>query len=525
MKKTITINISGSIFHIDEDAYEKLQSYLQMLNRHFGDSEDGREILQDIESRIAELFSEKMEDGKDVISDAWVEEVMKRMGKPEDFMEAEEEETKIPSGTASPKSRRRMYRDPDRRVIGGVCAGMGAYFNIDPVVLRVIFFVLFWITGGAALFIYVLLWIAVPKARTTAQKLEMRGEEATVSNIEKSIREEVREVKASYQRLKKSDTYEKGKDVLSQLGDLVYNVLKVTLKVFVILVGALLILAGFFGLLGFLSSVIIGHSFLNNAPFIAAWGPDFPIPGLFTHLVSQGSFTISMILIVLLVAIPILAILFIGTKLIFRYKTNNKIIGLASVGIWFAALFAFILVVVGQVNNFSKRTSTTSSTTIEGLQYETLMLELGEDKYVDTDYEIALDNMKMIMVNDEEVLLGVPRLDIEKSSGDHYAVVVKKQARGKNQDDARENAEEIVYNFLLTDSVLQFDPYFTLEEGGKWRDQEVDIDLKVPVGKSVYLGEKLNRILYGIDNVNNIWEGDMTGKSWIMTPDGLELKE
>lgn len=269
MKKTFTINISGSVFHIDEDAFEKLQSYLQMLNQHFGASEEGREILQDIEARIAELFSEKMEDGKDVINETWVEEVMARMGKPEDFMEVEDDESNYATKSAAQKIKRRMYRDPDRRMLGGVCGGMGAYFNIDPVILRIIFIVLLILTNVVMVFIYIILWIAVPKARTTAEKLEMRGEDATVSNIEKSIKEEVKEVKESYQRFKNSDTYEKGKEGMSRFGELVYNVLKVSLKVLVVLVGAFLVIFGFFSLLGFISSMIIGHSILINAPLIS----------------------------------------------------------------------------------------------------------------------------------------------------------------------------------------------------------------------------------------------------------------
>ncbi|HBL74708.1 MAG: hypothetical protein A2W90_24200 [Bacteroidetes bacterium GWF2_42_66] len=526
MKKTFTINISGSVFHIDEDAYEKLQKYLQMLSSHFRGSEEGREILQDIEARIAELFNEKMKDGRDVIVDPWVDEVIARMGKPEDFMEVEEGEPAPQEQPVQPKIKRRMYRDPDRRILGGVCGGMGAYFNIDPVILRIIFFVLFFIIGPFNILLYFMLWIAVPKARTTAQRLEMRGEEATVSNIEKSIKEEVKDVKDSFQRFRSSDTYEKGKDGVSRFGDLVYNVLKVSLKILGILVGAFLILTGFLGLLGFLSTMIIGRSIVSGAPWIFGAHADFDIPGLFNHFVSPGAMTISIIAIVLLVAIPLIAILFIGTKMIFRYKTNNKIIGLASVGIWLVALVTLILVSVGQVDNFSKRTSTTVSTKIECQDCKNLIMELGTDKYENyTDTGIDLDRMKMIKVDENEVLVGGPRLDIEKSTSDQFTIVLKKKARGKSQEEAQTNTESIVYNFQQKDSVVTFDPYYTLGEGGKWRNQEVDIVVKVPVGKSVFLDKKMVRIIYDIENVSNTWDGDMVGKYWTMTEDGLALKE
>ena len=149
MKKTFTINISGTIFHIDDDAYENLQRYLHMLNRHFGTALEGQEILQDIEARISELFIEKTSNKAEVITNEMVEQVKARMGKPEDFMESDNDEPSSkaqPSGQSpegEPKLRRRLYRDGESRVLGGVCSGMAAYFNIDVVIMRLIFFLLF----------------------------------------------------------------------------------------------------------------------------------------------------------------------------------------------------------------------------------------------------------------------------------------------------------------------------------------------------------------------------------------------
>ena len=137
MKKTFTINISGSVFHIEEDAFEKLQDYLKLLNRFFETQKGGQEILQDIESRIAELLQEKINSGQDAVTDEWVDEVMQRMGNPEDFMDQEEPENTETSAKElkGEKTKKRMYRDSESRVLGGVCSGMSAYFNIDPVFL------------------------------------------------------------------------------------------------------------------------------------------------------------------------------------------------------------------------------------------------------------------------------------------------------------------------------------------------------------------------------------------------------
>ena len=156
MKKTFTINISGTIFHIEEDAYEVLQKYLVNLKNHFGAGEEGKEIIADIEARIAEIFTDKS-DEKKVVTLEMVNEVIAMMGTPEDFMEQEDEEEVI---TSEAKRKKRLYRDPEHRVIGGVCGGLGAYFNMDPVIVRIIFVVLFFGTSGAALLAYLILWIA-----------------------------------------------------------------------------------------------------------------------------------------------------------------------------------------------------------------------------------------------------------------------------------------------------------------------------------------------------------------------------
>lgn len=522
MKKTFTINISGTVFHIEEDAYEVLQKYLVNLKNHFGSSEEGKEILADIEARIAEIFIEKSDSVHKVVSISMVNEAIETMGTPEDFAEEETEQEYEP--TVESKRKRRLYRDPDHRVLGGVSGGLGAYFKIDPVILRVIFVVLFFVTSGGFGLVYLILWIAVPKAKNTAQRLEMRGQEATVKNIEKSIKEEISEVKESYKRFKESDTYAKGKKGVETAGDVSYNVFKVILRIFVIVIGVILMISAFLSLLAFISSMVIGHSFVNDWPMI--WSPEFQVPGFLDHFVSPGTVTFGMIAAGLLVGIPMLAMLFIGTKLVFRYKTNNTAIGLSMVAVWFIALFALIGVGFGQLGNYKNRATFTETKTISCDSCQTLSLKLGDDLYEDyakLDFEI--DNVKVAVVDGEEVMLGEVRLDVEKAGNDEFSIMVKKASRGKTREDARDTAEDIIYRFNLQDSTVVFDPYFILEKDDKYRAQEVTIIVKVPEGKSVYLGDDMVMIIHDIENVSNTWDGDMVGKTWIMKPEGLTLIE
>jgi len=533
MKKTFTINISGSVFHIEEDAYEKLRDYLQMLTGHFGSDADGREILQDIEARIAELFAKKMEtEGKDVILEIWVEEVMARMGKPEDFIE-QEDETEEPPAAAQPaaqsaekRTKRRMYRDPDHRVFGGVCSGLGAYFNIDPVVLRIIFFILFWIYGIFLLF-YIVLWIAVPKAKTTAEKLEMRGQEPTVSNIEKSIKEEVKEVKESYKKFRNSATYEKGREQVGRFGDVTYNVLKVILRIAVIAAGIFLIILAFLGLIGFITSMVIGQSVFHSAPWLSGMGPEFNMPEIVNFFIAPGSMTILMVAIALLVGIPLLGILYAGTKMVFRFKSNSKLIFLSSLAVWMVALVTVIVVSVGQFKDYSKETTISQNQVVNCQKCKTLYLELGDDPYTykSSRYQVDLDRMRVVSDGDRPLLIGEPRLDVEESSNDEFVILIRKKSRGSNLDTAKKNVEDIEYTFTQNDSIVKFNPYYTIKDNKRWLDQEVDITVKVPRGKSVYLGNKMEKIIYDIENVSNTWDGDMVGKYWEMTDLGLQEKK
>ncbi|MBV5315199.1 MAG: PspC domain-containing protein [Prolixibacteraceae bacterium] len=531
MKKTFTINISGSIFHIDEDAYEKLQKYLHMLNRHFGAVIEGQEILQDIEARIAELLIEKTSNKVEVITDVMVDEVIARMGKPEDFMEPGEEEASAKTQAEAPlegeqKMRRRLYRDGDSRVLGGVCSGMGAYFNIDLVILRVIFVLAFFLSAGTAMIVYIVLWIAVPKAKTTAQRLEMKGKEATVSNIEKSIKEEMNEVGENYNKFMNSPSNDKGQSRIERFGDVVTSVLKVVLRVVVLLFGAALIIGGIAGLIGFVTSIAVGHSIMHGGPWNFGWDSDINMTGLLEHFVSPGAYTISLIAISVLIGIPILLILFVGTKLLFRYKTNNKLIGLGTFGLWLVALITLIVVSVNQVGNFGKQTSQTITQKVDCTTCKTIYLETTDDLYESMiEDHISLDRMKIAMVKGKEKLLGHPRFTVEKSSTGEYLLLIKKRARGSSTEDAQKNVEQIEYNFSQKDSTLKFDPYYFLKENSKWREQEVSMILKVPEGKSVYLNNNLTEIIYDIENVDNMWDGDMVGKTWTMTADGLALKK
>jgi phage shock protein PspC (stress-responsive transcriptional regulator) len=193
MKKTLSINIRGIVFNIDEDAYQKLNSYLSEIYRHYKNQPGCDEIVSDIENRVVELFQERLSENKQVITIADVTEVVGILGHPTDF-DRELEDDAPPIGSKRTKGPKRLYRDPDSRVIGGVCSGLGAYFNIDPVWFRLAF-VLAVIFAGTGILLYLILWVILPPARTVSERLEMRGDPIDIDNIEKSVRREMNDVK------------------------------------------------------------------------------------------------------------------------------------------------------------------------------------------------------------------------------------------------------------------------------------------------------------------------------------------
>jgi phage shock protein PspC (stress-responsive transcriptional regulator) len=206
MKKTVTASISSIIFTLEEDAFILLNSYLKEIESYFSDSEERKEIMADIEARIAEMLQQKLNTKINVVSENDINEIIEKMGSANQFADAEENSftqnetssNKAKNETQS-KSRKRLYRDSESRILGGVCAGLGHYFGIDPVLIRVLWAVALFMFG-IGFFAYLILWIIVPKAITTAEKLEMKGEAVNFKNIAKAVEEEAENLKKKWKR-------------------------------------------------------------------------------------------------------------------------------------------------------------------------------------------------------------------------------------------------------------------------------------------------------------------------------------
>ena len=243
MKKTLTVNLGGTVFNIDDDAYCLLDNYLMNLKQHFSKSEGADEIVDDIERRISELFSEKVDAGLQVITLADVEEVISRMGKPEE-MDNEDDGNRQESGNDGygpgawsreeepQKVRRRLFRNPDDKMLGGLCGGLAAYLGWDVTLIRLVLFITMIFGCGALIPIYIICWLIVPEARTAAEKLSMYGEAVTVENIGKTVTGGFEKVTDGVSNFMRSD---KPRTLLQRIGDAFVTVIGWILKIGLIL--------------------------------------------------------------------------------------------------------------------------------------------------------------------------------------------------------------------------------------------------------------------------------------------------
>ncbi|MFT5903018.1 MAG: phage shock protein PspC (stress-responsive transcriptional regulator), partial [Bacteroidia bacterium] len=327
MNKTITSNIAGYVFHIDENAFDKLDAYLNTIRSYFKDSQGKDEIIADIEARLAEMLQERIGDVKQVVTLDDVNHVIQIMGRPEAFLEDDpdtaewaEQKTESKSSTTSAK---RLFRDPDNRVIGGVCAGISNYLGLgDPIWLRLALVISFFFFGTGFL-LYLILWIIIPEAVTTADKLQMRGENVTVSNIEKKVNEELETVKNKWNDLNaNSSGAKKVGNAVHRFVSLIGNLIVMFLKFFAKIIGFAFLLAGVIGLISVISVPL-------GLPTMISLGSDGVMSAVavqdIMHNLVGGTAMLTWIMItgILVWGIPMIALAFLGIKLLFNFQSKN----------------------------------------------------------------------------------------------------------------------------------------------------------------------------------------------------------
>ncbi len=494
MNKTVNINLAGIFFHIDEDAYSKLQRYLEAIKRSFTDPQGRNEIISDIEARIAELFNERVQNEKQVVSVKEVEEVIAIMGQPEDYAVDEEifeDEPKqqYSRSTSTSSNNRKLFRDTENAYIGGVSAGLSHYLGIDPLWIRLIWVLLFF-GAGTGIFIYILLWILMPAAETTAEKLAMSGKPVNITNIEEKVKEGFSNVKESLEdaadKIKSADYNKTGDRVQSasrSFFDALGNIIMFFFKIIAKFIGIILMIVGASTLIG----LVVGLLSIGVADI-------FHFPGLdMADIVNSTNLPIWLVSLLTLfaVGIPFFYIFILGLKiLVVNIKSPGKIANFSLIGLWLATIITLSVFAAREVTEFAREASVTNRTELNIKTNDTLYVKMAANEqyssYVhrDYDFDIYYDENDNRMIYSNNVRL------IFRSTKDSLASVsVEKTSRGNSYQNAKERASNVNYNHAFVNNELLLDGYFLTDAENKFRDQEVEVTLYLPEGSIVYIDD------------------------------------
>jgi phage shock protein PspC (stress-responsive transcriptional regulator) len=576
MKKNISINISGIIFHIEEDGYDLLRKYLDSVNRYFASFEDSAEILADIEGRMAEIFLAKLNDNKQVITAEDVNSLMAVMGSVNDFKAAEQNEesakaenakhTETETNTAyaqntysktkpdnkqlfrdqrrkilggvcaglanyfkvdavwvrllfvlllfaygtafiaylilwiavpgsleleEPIDTKKMYRNPEKKVLGGVAAGVAAYFNLDIAIVRILFLVsLFFF--GTGFILYFVLWIVLPEARSITERMQMQGEPVTLSNIESNLKKNVQ-----FESSREESTLTKiillpfralGA-IITALGKVlvpIAEVVRVMVGILLTIISVLTLIAIVIG-----GSVLVG--LLSSVPDWLHIGfksdLSFPVEAF------MNSFSpVTLAACFIAAIIPVLFFLLLGISVIVRKYVFNAVVGWSFFGLWLTSIIILSISIPRIVYGFR---------------------ESGEIK---KEIEFNPSGTKPILrvkpagMEDYDNI----SLTLKGHNQSQFLLVQKFKSQGPTQQDAITNAGMISYTVTEQDSVLIFDSNFSFNKGAVFRGQELDMVLYIPYEKPFVLETAMARFISQYIDWDNL-----DSKTWKMTENGL----
>lgn len=531
MNKVIQIQLGGMFFTLEDSAFDRLKNYLDQLKTHFGNNPESDEIMEDIEVRIAELLNKKLGNESRTVLEHDIIEIIRIMGDAGQFHSESSQSTTSSNNdsTNAQKQRptrlrrdpfnqslggvcagiaryldidptliriafvlglvvygsgillylilwlvipeavgdeanlyrplentvRRLYRDPDQKVIGGVCGGLASYFGLDVIWIRIAFVAGVFIFG-TGMILYLVLWIVIPKATTTAQKLQMRGEVADIHSIG-------REIKNNFQ--KQSDRFtEDFQRNRSQSGHILVSIFRFILGGMI-----LLILIGLSSLL-----FITFPQFLNNNPFIMHFPAMISDDPVIATCLKTG--------LVLIIAVPLLSMLFTAIRLLFDIRIDGK-----SIGISMSSFFVLGLILLGY-SAYSIKTNMRSSAD----EVRSLTTFTGDTLCV-LDFD-TIENPNRIIIQDEEIQLAqnswdipIESLRIRKSNSDTSYIQIRITAHGKSKSEAFKKAKQTPYSWQKDSNTIRLSTYFHLREGQSFRNQNGQIRILLPVGKTIIL--------------------------------------
>lgn len=462
MKPTIKVSISGCAFNLEEDAYKTLNDYLEQLKKHFFNNSESDEIISDVENRISELLILRLTGDNKTVSSEDIRYIINIMGNPKDFGNSEEvSANKNEEGNESvkPSFRKRLYRDIDNSILGGVCSGFACYINTDPVLVRIVYILSIFGTGFLynrlrfyLIALYFLLWVVMPKAKTVAQKLSMRGANPSIEDIENREYTSINQTRGSG-----------------------------LLKVLKILFGIIL------GLIAF--SSIISIVIIIGVYFGFSFGGTFLGLSYILDVLGLGSidFKISMLILMLL---PLTIIIYTSFKLMLqrRFKVRDVVVYGVSFLLWIGVA-CYMGTVSWKYGKMYKYKEAVVEDVSFGIGVDTLRVQLG-DRYI---HSKALErentsDLRLLRINEEEKsFFFIPKVIVKEDvAAITFSAKIKKYALGETSKLARDKAQNAVFDYTIRDSLLIINPHIYNKQN-IWDREWFEIEITVPSGKGVLI--------------------------------------
>ncbi|MCX6326186.1 MAG: PspC domain-containing protein [Bacteroidia bacterium] len=520
MDKTININIAGTLFQIDEEAYRILRDYLQAINNRFRNVQGGHETIEDIESRIAEIF--QSQNGlAGAVSKENVETMIAIIGKPEDF-DHNEIETEPPVYTSQ---RKRMYRNPDDSIISGVCGGLGAYLNTDPVLFRILF-VLFTVSFGIGFFVYIALWIALPSANNDAKKREMYGNACHSAYSHNKQPDGTTPPSAPLYNAGYYNTTRIG-NALNEVFRAIGRVCFIILRIFLIIIGVVLVLTGFLFILSFVMIFVFKYpgSFPTHVfDMNLIYSPDF-----LNYIVNPAVAPWIIALAAVAIILPMLALIYWGVKMIFWFKAKDGVFSLAGLVLWVLTLAVLAMILFNEGISFAE-TGKSSSQYILPNKPDTLYIK-ADKKVSDLKFDKELSLKKeayTVFINEEKKELYIRTyLNIYSSDNGVSKIKVRKLSSGRSELDAIKKTEQLQYKYSENSDTLVLDEYFTIPAGRKWAADNIRIDLYIQEGTVIKFDKSSENLLHTRSVYEDYENSDSlscksVSRSWIVTEDGIK---
>lgn len=476
MNKTVNINIGGFFFHVDEDAYQKLSTYFDAIKRSLSNTSGKDEIMKDIEMRVAELFTERQKSDKHVISILDVEQVITIMGQPEDYRIDDDAESPKNETFYIPNKTKKLYRDIDTNILGGVGAGLGHYLGVDAIWIRLLLIVLLIGSAGTMTFIYLIFWILLPEAKTTSERLEMRGEPVNLSNIEKKVREGFDRVSEEVQKI----DYDKfgrhaksgAEKITSSFGELIQKLLHLFGKI----IGAFILIIS----ISTLASLIIGVLTVGTASFFfvpwqanvdAVLASGFPL----WLIVLLGTFAIG---------IPFFFLMLLGLKLLVsNLKTMGSFAKYSLVALWFISVGTLIFFGINQARSSAYHGKVIEKINLNISENDTLQIKLRHNENLSNDITdwTNLDFIENYQGSDF-LYSNTVKIKVLYTETELPYMQIEKLSKGKSTTDAKKRASKINYFYEIKENQIIFDNYLLTKLSNQSRDQEVILKLYLPKG-------------------------------------------